>query len=35
MDWDTFDGNNSLQGVFLTDSGIKASIKRTLGVSEL
>lgn len=35
VDWDTFDGNNSLQGVFLPDPGIKASIKRTLCVSKL
>lgn len=35
MDWITIDSDNSLQGVFLTDPGIKASIKWTLSVNDL
>lgn len=35
MDWQAIDGDNSLQGVFLADTGIKATIKRTLGVDDI
>lgn len=33
MDWEAIDGDNSLQGVFLADTSIQASIKWTLGVN--
>lgn len=35
MDWEAIDGDNSFQGVFLADSSIKASIKGTLGVTNI
>lgn len=35
MDWQAIDGDNSLQGVFLADPGIKATIERTLGVDDI
>lgn len=35
MDWQAIDGDNSLQGVFLADPGIKATIKGTLGVDDI